>query len=55
MVKGVKNVVYENTTPSTELLRVFCAEIGPLQLGVVLVLFLFWYDGVHVTLLHFVV
>ena len=31
---------WENTTPSTELPRDFCAGIGPLQLGVVLVLFL---------------
>ena len=30
----------ENTTPDTELPRVFCAGIGPLQLGVVLVLFI---------------
>ena len=29
--------MWENTTPSTELLRDFCAGIGPLQLGVVLV------------------
>ena len=32
----------ENTTPSTELPRDFCAGIGPLQLGVVLV-FTFFY------------
>ena len=31
----------ENTTPSTELPRDLCAGIGPLQLGVVLVRFLF--------------
>ena len=31
--------MWENTTPSTELPRDFCAGIGPLQLGVVLVLF----------------
>ena len=31
-------VVWENTTPSTELPRGFCAGIGPLQLGVVLVI-----------------
>ena len=30
--------MWENTTPSTELPRDFCAGIGPLQLGVVLVL-----------------
>ena len=30
-------IVWENTTPSTELPRGFCAGIGPLQLGVVLV------------------
>ena len=29
--------MWENTTPSTELPRDFCAGIGPLQLGVVLV------------------
>ena len=32
--------VGENTTPSTELPRDFCAGIGPLQLGVVLVSFI---------------
>ena len=31
-------IVWENTTPSTELSRDFSARIGPLQLGVVLVL-----------------
>ena len=30
--------MWENTTPSTELPRDFCAGIGPLQLGVVLVI-----------------
>ena len=30
--------MWENTTPSTELPLNFCAEIGPLQVGVVLVL-----------------
>ena len=30
--------VWENTTPSAELPRDFCAGIGPLHLGVVLVL-----------------
>ena len=34
-------IVWENTTPSTELPRDFCAGIGPLQLGVVLVHFYF--------------
>ena len=34
-------IVWENTTPSTELPRDFCARIGPLQLGVVLVSFRF--------------
>ena len=34
-------IVWENTTPSTELPHDFCAEIGPLQLGVVLVLYCF--------------
>ena len=29
--------------PGTEFARVFCAGIGPLQLGVVLVLYLFEY------------
>jgi len=29
-------IVWENTTPSTELPRDFCAGIAPLQLGVVL-------------------
>ena len=31
----------ENRTPSTDLHRDFCAGIGPLQLGVVLVLLIF--------------
>ena len=31
--------MWEDTTPSTELPRDFCARIGPLQLGVVLVSF----------------
>ena len=31
--------MWENTTPSPELPRDFCAGIGPLQLGVVLVVF----------------
>ena len=30
-------IVWENTAPSTEFPRDFCAGIGPLQLGVVLV------------------
>ena len=34
-------IVWENMTPSTELPRDFCAGIGPLQLGVVLVYYLF--------------
>ena len=34
-------IVSENMTPSTELPRDFCAGIGPLQLGVVLVQSLF--------------
>ena len=33
--------MWENTTPSTELPRDFCAGIGPLQLGVVLVTIIF--------------
>ena len=36
MRKSILGIVWENTTPSTELLRDFCAGIGPLQLGVVL-------------------
>ena len=34
--------MWENMTPSTELPRDFCAGIGPLQLGVVLVLLLLY-------------
>ena len=30
-------VMWENSSPGTELSRIFCAGIGPLQLGVVLV------------------
>ena len=37
-------ILSENMTPSTELPRDFCAGIGPLQLGVVLVVFLFTSD-----------
>ena len=33
--------MWENTAPSTELPRDFCAGIGPLQLRIVLVLHLF--------------
>ena len=33
--------MWENTTPSTELPRDFCAGIGPLQHGVVLVYSIF--------------
>ena len=45
--------MWENMTPSTELPHDFCAGIGPLQLGVVLVFFssqyfytkfIFWYS-----------
>ena len=32
-------IVSENTAPGTEFPRVFCVGIGPLQLGIVLVLF----------------
>ena len=39
--------MWENTTPSTELLRDFCAGIGPLQLGIVLV-YLSIYLSTHV-------
>ena len=35
-----RSIVWENTTPSTELPRDFCAGTGPLQLGVVLVFYL---------------
>ena len=31
---------WENMAPDTEVARDFCAEIGPLQLGVVLVIFI---------------
>ena len=34
-------IVWGNTTPSTELPRDFCAGIGALQLGVVLVILMF--------------
>ena len=34
--------MWENTTPSTELPRDFCAGIGPLHLGVVLVSYLLY-------------
>ena len=37
----ILGIVWEDTTPCTELPKDFCAGIGPLQLGVVLVLFLF--------------
>ena len=37
MIKIDLGIVWENTTPDTEILRFFCAGIGPLQLGVVLV------------------
>ena len=40
-------------TPGTEFARDFCAGIGPLQLGVVLVLFYFILVGnIHKSLLH---
>ena len=39
-------ILWENTTPSTELPRDFCAGIGPLQLGVVLVFLIFHIDVV---------
>ena len=42
-------IVWENTIPSTELLRDFCAGIGPLQLGVVLVFLSFSLWGDHTT------
>ena len=34
-------IVWENKTPSTELTHDFCAGIGPLQLGVVFVIYVF--------------
>ena len=34
--------MWENTTPGTEIPRIFRAGIGPLQLGVVLVFFLIY-------------
>ena len=37
--------MWENTTPSTELPPDFCAGIGPLQLGVVLVPIVIWIDS----------
>ena len=37
-IKSILGIVWENTTPSTEFPRDFCAWIGPLQLGVVFVL-----------------
>ena len=40
-------IVWENMTPGTELPHDFCAWIGPLQLGVVLV-FLFFYFYIQV-------
>ena len=39
--------MWENTTPSTELPRDFCAAIGPLQLGGVLVLLLAKLENKH--------
>ena len=36
----MKGIVWKNATSSTELPRDFCAGIGPLQLGVVLVVLL---------------
>ena len=41
ILKSILGIVWENTTPCTELPRDFCAGIGPLQLGVVLVFFIF--------------
>ena len=38
MKKKKLGIVWENTTPGTELPRDFCAGIGPLQLGVGVVL-----------------
>ena len=36
--KSIWGIVRENTTPGSEIPRIFCARIGPLQLGVVLVI-----------------
>jgi len=41
-MKSILGVVWENTTPSTKLPCDFCAGIGPLQLGVVLVVLQFF-------------
>ena len=40
-------IVWKNTTPCTELPRDFCAGIGPLQLGVVLVSYYFLHYSAH--------
>ena len=40
-MKSILGIVCENTTPSTELPRDFCAGIDPLQLGVALVEFIY--------------
>ena len=37
MIKIIFGIMSENTAPGTECPRIFCAGIGPLQLGVVLV------------------
>ena len=42
MMKIDFGIVWENTTPSTD--RDFCAGIGPLQLGVVLVFKVFGFE-----------
>ena len=41
--------MWENTTPSPELPRVFCAGIGPLHLGVVLVFYKSKAEGLEIT------
>ena len=45
--------MWENTTPSNELPRDFCAGIGPLQLGVVLILinFIHWLEKIFFIIL----
>merc|ERR1711923_416921 len=37
IIQFISNIRWENTAPGTEFARDFCAGIGPLQLGVVLV------------------
>ena len=50
-MKSILGIVWENTTPVTEIPRIFCAGIGPLQLGVVLVFSFFFsmFDVIYYT------